>query len=87
MEPRKNDQAVLDAGGRWPMSLTDPALAIHEAAENGNCEAWNPYNCFAVSHRAIEATIEHYKVWLKLRGVDVDELLASRSISSEEVGR
>lgn len=76
MEPRKNDQAVLDAGGKWPMTLTDPAIAIHETFERGDCPANNPYNCFNVSHRTVEETINQYKVWLKLRGVDVDELLA-----------
>jgi len=82
MQQKKNDQVVLDAGGKWPMTLTDPALAVHETAEQGNCEANNPYNCFAVSHRAIEDTIEYYKEWLKLRGVDVDELL---SVSEQEL--
>lgn len=72
---------------KWPMTLEDPAMAIHETFEYGDCPARNPYNCFNVSHRTIEATIDQYKIWLKHRGVDVDELLASRSVSSKEVGR
>lgn len=62
----------------WPMSLNDPAVAVHEAAERGHCEARNPLNCFSVSHRTILGTIEYYNTWLKHRGVNVDELLVSR---------
>lgn len=71
---------------KWPMTLS-AARAVHETIERGQCEAYNPLNCLAVSHRTIEATILHYNEWLRLRGVDVDELLASRGVSSEEVGR
>lgn len=77
----------LDEEVKWPMTMDDAPRAIHETIENGNCEAWNPLNCFSVPHRTILATIEHYHTWLKHRGVDVVEQLASRGISSEEVGR
>lgn len=63
-------------GIKWPMTLDDPAIAIHETIERGQCEANNPYNCFSVNHYSIDSVIEHYKTWLKYRGVDVDELLA-----------
>lgn len=72
---------------QWPMTIGDPARAIHETFEYGDCPARNPYNCLSISHRTIEATIEQYHVWLKHRGVDVVEQLASRGISSKEVGR
>lgn len=72
---------------QWPMTIDDPARAIHETLEHGDCGAWNPLNCFAVDHRMILVTIKHYHTWLKSRGVDVVEQLASRGISSPEVGR
>jgi hypothetical protein len=56
---------------KWPMTMDDPARAIHETIERGQCEANNPLNCFSVNHRAILSVIEHYQTWLKHRGVDV----------------
>lgn len=72
---------------KWPMTMDDSAIAIHETIERGNCEANNPYNCLAVNHYAIDSVIKHYHTWLKHRGVDVVEQLASRGIRSKEVGR
>ena len=71
----------------WPMTIPDSARAIHETIEKGQCEANNPYNCFSVNHYAIDSVIKHYHTWLKHRGVDVVEQLASRGIGSKEVGR
>lgn len=56
---------------KWPMTMDDPARAIHETIERGQCEANNPLNCLAVNHRAILSVIQHYHTWLKHRGVDV----------------
>jgi len=70
----------------WPMNLS-ASMAVHETIEYGDCGAYNPLNCLAVDHRLIETTINHNNTWLKHRGVDVDELLASRGVSSKEVGR
>lgn len=77
VEVMKAEESQIEAPeATWPMTLGDPANAIHETFEHGDCPAFNPYNCLNVSHKKIEATIEQYKVWLKHRGVDVDELLA-----------
>lgn len=62
----------------WPMSMRDPARAVHEVFEHGDCGALNPFNCFSVDHRTVTNTIDQYKMWLKHRGVDVDELMAPR---------
>jgi hypothetical protein len=69
VEVMKSEELAEDV--KWPMTMNDPARAIHETIESGNCEAWNPLNCMAVSHRTIQATIDHYHTWLKHREVDV----------------
>lgn len=71
-------EAMLPTEIPWPMSMRDPARAVHEVFEHGDCGALNPLNCFAVDHRVVTGTIDQYKEWLKHRGVDVDEQLASR---------
>lgn len=75
---------LADAGVEWPYYIDDEEKAIH-FSQDKDCPYSNPQNC--PRHYEAVRHVMAYKAWLKYRGVDVDELLASRGVSSEEVGR
>lgn len=78
------DHPLAIPGAPWPYNIGDEIKATHFAMDK-DCPYSNPSNC--PRHYEAIRNIMAYKAWLKYRGVDVDEQLASRSVSSEEVGR